>query len=175
MTAGSDDDPIHFTNVIADGHLYTLTYKWPGLARRPCSPVGAFTLEEFNQLLATSRYAGEEILVGKPNRRVHHFRAGVVWEPPPSVVPPDVLTPVGGTPDIGTGGGDPVLRIPLMIGDFYVDRDDPTTFRQVLHFGVQNLYDAELDEWMVMKTFRHRPGTVDLPDECKTAAGVPGS
>jgi hypothetical protein len=96
---------------------------------------------------------------------VHHFRGGVVWVPPPDLVPPDVITPVGGVPD--TGDGNAKLRLPIMLGDFYVDRKDPTVFWQVLHFGVQNLYDPELDEWMLMDTFTHRPGKVVLPDECR--------
>ena len=29
MIAGGPDDPIHFTNILFDGRLYTLTYKWP--------------------------------------------------------------------------------------------------------------------------------------------------
>jgi hypothetical protein len=175
MIAGGDDFPIYFTNVISGGQLYTLTYKWPGLARRPCSPVGAFSLDDLNQFLAKARYVGSETLHGAANRPVHHFRAGVVWEPPASVVPPDVLTPVGGTPDVGTGGAGPALRIPLMLGDFYVDRHDPEVFRQVLHFGVQNLYDPELDEWMIMKTFSHgkgEAGEVELPAECVQAAAA---
>ena len=41
--------------------------------------------------------------------------------------------------------GDPVLRVPLTLGDFFVDRDDPRAFWQVLPLGVQNLYDPELE------------------------------
>jgi hypothetical protein len=62
MIAGSDDDPIHFTNVIAGGQLYTLTYKWPGIDRRPCSPVGPFTVADLNKGLADARFVGPEIL-----------------------------------------------------------------------------------------------------------------
>jgi hypothetical protein len=36
----------------------------------------------------------------------------------------------------------------------------------VLDFGLHNLYAADLDEWMVMDTFRRGPGTVSLPEEC---------
>jgi hypothetical protein len=165
MIAGGDQYPIHFTNVIAGGFLYTLTYKWPGIARRPCSRVGPFTLAELNTFLASSRYVGVETIEDSKPRRVHHFRAGVVWEPPPEVLPPALITPVGGSPG---GEGEPTLRLPLMLGDFYVDAKDPTTFWRVLHFGLQNLYDPQLDEWMVMNTFSHRAGTVTLPDECET-------
>jgi hypothetical protein len=55
-----------------------------------------------------------------------------------------------------------------MLGDFYVDRKDPTKFWQVLHFGLQNLYDEQLDEWIVMDTFERGAGTVTLPEECVT-------
>ena len=175
MIAGSDDvpDPLHQrhrrrTALHADVQVARARAA-PLLRGRRVHPGG------FNQFLATSRYAGAEILVGKPNRRVHHFRAGVVWEPPPSVVPPDVLTPVGGTPDIGTGGRRSGAADPAHARRLLRRPRRPDDVPPVLHFGVQNLYDAELDEWMVMKTFRHRPGTVDLPDECKTAAGAPGS
>ncbi len=167
MIAGGEQYPIHFTNVIFEGNLYTLTYKWPEVARRPCSRVGPFTRDDFNMFMAKARFVGAETLDGEQSRRVHHFRAGVVWEPPPEVVPPEVITPVGGVPD--TGDGNAKLRLPIMLGDFYVSSKDPTTFWQVLHFGVQNLYDPDLDEWMLMDRFAHRPGKVELPDECETA------
>ena len=118
MIAGGEQHPIHFTNIISDGYLYTLTYKWPGIARRPCSRVGPFTLGELNKFLESSRFVGAETLDDSKPRRVHHFRVGVVWEPPPEVLPPDLITPVGGTSE--TGEGEPKLRLPLMSGDFYV-------------------------------------------------------
>ncbi|WP_275520333.1 hypothetical protein [Streptomyces qinglanensis] len=40
----------------------------------------------------------------------------------------------------------------------------------MLQFGVQNLHDPELDEWLVMNTFAHRPGEVELPRRCRTAS-----
>jgi hypothetical protein len=55
MIAGGENHPIHFTNVVYDGVLYTLTYKWPGIERRPCSPIGPFTLDELNMALEGSR------------------------------------------------------------------------------------------------------------------------
>ena len=167
MIAGGEQYPIYFTNVIFDGHLYTLTYKWPDVARRPCSQVGPFTRDDFNAFMRKARFVGAETLEGRSSRRVNHFRAGVVFEPPPDLVPPNIITPVGGVPMAGDGNAK--LRLPVMEGDFYVDRKDPTTFWQVLHFGLQNLYDPELDEWITMNTFSHRPGKVTLPDECKTA------
>src|SRR6185295_8218752 len=62
MIAGSEKDPIHFTNIISGGNLYTLTYKWPGIARRPCSNVGPLTLEALNTFLKSSRFVGTETL-----------------------------------------------------------------------------------------------------------------
>ncbi len=152
MTAGGPDDPIHFTNIIDGGVLYTLTYAWPGIERRPCSRVGPFTLAEFNQGLASSRFVGPEILLEPTRRKVNHFRAGLVVDVPPELVPP-------------LGGG-VELRFPVMVGDFYVDAKDSTKFWQVLHSGLQNLYDRELDEWIVMDSFRRGAGTVTLPEEC---------
>jgi hypothetical protein len=84
--------------------------------------------------------------------------------PPPEVLPPDIVTPVGGIPEADDTNAR--LRIPVMLGDFYVDQKDPSTFWQVLHFGMQHLYDPDLDEWTVMKTFSTAPGKVTLPDEC---------
>lgn len=151
MIAGGPKQPFHFTNVIDDGVLYTLTYKWPGIPRQPCSRVGPFTLADFNQGLSSARYVGPEILLQPKRRNVNHFRAGLVYEPPA-----DVLPPVDGIQ----------LRFPVMVGDFYVDRKDSTKFWQVLHSGLQNLYDRELDEWIVMDTSRRGAGTVTLPEEC---------
>jgi hypothetical protein len=160
MIAGDDDSPIHFTNLIYDGTLYTLTYEWPGIERRPCSPIGPFTLRDLNKGLETSRFVGAETLDDAKPRRVNHFRAGVVWEPPPDVIPP-----IPGVP----------IRIPLMSGDIYVDRKDPSKFWKVLQFGIQNLYDAELDEWIVINKSSDRAGKVELPAECATAPGAPTS
>jgi len=163
MIAGGEDHPIHFTNLIYDGVLYTLTYTWPGIERRPCSPIGPFTVDDLNTALESSRFVGAETLEWHEPLRVNHFRVGVVWEPPPEVIPP--------IPGVSK------LRIPLMSGDIYVDREDPTKFRQVLQFGIQNLYDPEQDEWIRIDTIEDAPGTVELPDECaaaEPAAGAPG-
>ncbi len=158
MIAGGDDDPIHFTNVIDGGQLYTLTYKWPGIDRRPCSPIGPFTVADLNKGLAGARFVGPEILEQPTRRRVNHFRASVVVE-----VPAEILPPIEG---VGP------LRLPLMAGDIYTDRRDPQKFWQVLQFGIQNLYDPDQDEWIVIDRISRRPGKVELPEECATAAAA---
>ena len=155
MTAGGEGEIIHFTNILHEGTLYTLTYEWPGVPRNPCSNVGPFSLEELNTGLESARFVGAETLEDREPRSVNHFRAGIVWEPPP-----DLIGPIPGVPQ---------LRIPIMFGDIYVDRDDPTAFWKVLQFGLQNLYDANLDEWIVVDEIDRSPGTVTLPDECAAA------
>ena len=161
MIAGGEGEPIHFTNLIFDGQLYTLTYEWPDVPRRPCAAIGAFTRNDLNQALANARFVGAETLERKKPRRVDHFRVGVVFEPPPDVLPP--------IPGVGA------LRIPLMSGDIYVDRADPTRFWQVLQFGIQNLYDPEQDEWMFIERIRDRAGEVELPAACAPAPTSPDS
>ncbi|MEU1533247.1 hypothetical protein [Streptomyces fagopyri] len=145
MTAGGPQYPIWFTNLIHHGSLYTLTYKWPGLTDHPCSQIPGFDLDRLNQAFRGARFVGREILQRKPNRYVNHWRVGVVLPK----LPPGKF-----------------LRFPLALGDIYVDQKDRGTFWQVLQFGVQNLYDPELDEWLVMDTFEHKPGTVTLPPRC---------
>lgn len=154
MVAGGEDHPIHFTNLIHDGTLYTLTYEWPGVPRNPCSNVGAFTLEDLNEGLAEAAFVGRETLHDREPREVHHFRSTGVWEVPPELV---------------SIPGVPFIRIPLMSGDIYSDASDSTVFWKVLQFGVQNLYDEQLDEWMVIDEVSSDPGTVELPEECATA------
>lgn len=56
------------------------------------------------------------------------------------------------------------------LGDIYVDQKDPSLWWQGLQFGLQNLYDPQLDEWFTMTTFSHRPGTVTLPPTCPPPA-----
>lgn len=146
MTAGGPQYPIWFTNLIYHDTLYTLTYKWPGLNEHPCSRIPGFNLEALNQGFEDARFVGPETLRRTPHRHVNHWRVGVVFpELPPGNYP----------------------RLPLALGDIYVDEHDRGTFWQVLQFGVQNLYDPELDEWLVMDTFEHRPGTVTLPRRCE--------
>jgi hypothetical protein len=71
--------------------------------------------------------------------------------------------------------GIPNLRIPLMSGDFYVDPADSTKFWQVLHFGVQNLYDPEQDEWIRIHRMDDNAGAVELPGECASAVSSPAA
>ncbi len=141
-------DPIWFTNLIYHNTLYTLTYKWPNIATNslPCEKVGYFSRQVLNQFLKGSRYVGREILQARPRRFVNHWRVGVVLPPgPPGVFP----------------------RLGFALGDFYVDQRNRSRFWRVLHFGVQNLFDPELDEWIAMRTFAPRkPGKVRLPDRC---------
>jgi hypothetical protein len=129
-----------------------LTYEWPEVPRNPCSHVGAFTVDDLNEGLSEARFVGRSTLHAGEDREVHHFRTSSVWEPTAEEVPP--------LPGV------PQLRIPLMSGDIYVDADDPTQFRQVLQFGLQNLYDPSLDEWIVIDETDSSPGEVALPEEC---------
>ncbi|MFJ9945743.1 hypothetical protein [Streptomyces erythrochromogenes] len=146
MTAGGPQYPIWFTNLIHRGTLYTLTYKWPGLNEHACSAIPGFSLEDLNRGFEGARFVGRETLRRTPQRHVNHWRVGVVLP----------QLPPGNYP-----------RLPLALGDIYVDENDRGTFWQVLQFGVQNLYDPEMDEWLVMDTFEHRPGTVTLPARCE--------
>ncbi len=148
MTAGGPQYPIWFTNLIYHGSLYTLTYKWPGLTDHSCSRIPGFDLHDLNQAFQGARFVGREVLQRNPDRQVNHWRVGVVLpQAPPGKY----------------------LRFPLALGDIYVDQNNRSTFWQVLQFGVQNLYDPELDEWLVMDTFAHSPGTVTLPRRCASA------
>ncbi|MFD0786203.1 hypothetical protein ACFQZ8_20075 [Micromonospora azadirachtae] len=148
MTAGGPEHPIWFTNLIYRNTLYTLTYKWPGIPPDPprqCDRVGFFNRQIFNDLLKTARFVGPETLQGTTNRRVDHWRVGVV----------------GGSTQPGENP-----RFPIALGDVYVDQRNPSQWWQVLQFGFQNLFDPALDEWFTMTTFSHRPGQVTLPDRC---------
>lgn len=159
MVAGGEGHPIHFTNVIHSGELYTLTYKWPEVPRNSCSHVGSFTLEDLNAGFAEASFAGRETLHGEQTREVNHFRSVGVIDLPPGLLP-------------GLEGA-PQVRLPVMSGDIYVDAADPTKIWQLLHFGVQNLYDPNLDEWIVIDEIDTAAGTVTLPDECRV--GPPAS
>lgn len=157
MVAGGEDEVIHFTNVLTDGQLFTLTYEWPDVPRQPCSHVGPFTVEEFNEGLSGASYVGRETLhgtEGRPDHSADHYRSTAVLDLPPDLVPE-------------LEGID--LRLPLMAGDIYVDSQDPTTFRRVLHFGLQNLYDPDLDEWIFIDEVDPSAGDVSLPEECAAA------
>jgi len=148
MIAGGEGEPIHFTNLIVDGQLYTLTYEWPGVPRMPCSHVGAFTLDELNAGFAEASFVGPETLHRENDFAVNHFRS------------------VGVLDLSGEGPDDLPLRVPLMAGDIYVDADDSSHIRQLLHFGVQNLYDPNLDEWIFIDTTDEDPRAISLPAEC---------
>jgi hypothetical protein len=149
MIAGGEEHPIHFTNLIYDDHLYTLTYKWPDvippLPDNDCICIGRLPLEELNLCLANSRYVGAEILLEESERYVNHFRVSVVLD---------------------VTAGPPPFRIPTMEGDFYVDQEDSSRIWKLLHFGFQNLLDPALDEWAVMQEFEDTEGEVTFPPEC---------
>lgn len=88
MTAGGPQYPIWFTNLIYHDTLYTLTYKWPGLTEHPCSRIPGFNLEALNQGFENARFVGPETLRRTPQRRVNHWRVGVVLpELPPGTTP----------------------------------------------------------------------------------------
>lgn len=150
MVARGEEYPVHFTNLIFDGHLYTLTYKWPDtvppLPDNDCVCIGRLPLDEFNRCLASSRYVGAEVLIEEEERYVNHFRISVVFG------------------DSETKPGP--VRVPIMEGDFYVDQEDSSKIWKVLHFGFQNLLDPALDEWAIMQEFKDTAGEVTLPEEC---------
>ncbi|AYV80614.1 MAG: hypothetical protein Harvfovirus3_59 [Harvfovirus sp.] len=147
MIAGSESEPIHFTNLIFDGYLYTLTYKWPGVTEPPkCLRLFPFTRQDLNQILATSVFVGEEIILNKSCcYNVNHFRFTIVL------------------PQLPPGN---LLRFAISEADIYVDCDDSTKFRKVLHFGYQNLLDPQLDEWIIIDKIEDEPGFVMLPECC---------
>jgi hypothetical protein len=152
MIAGGPQYPIWFTNLIYRNTLYTLTYKWPNIPlnpRRRCDKVESFSRQTLNSLLATSRFVGPEILQGTPDRYVDHWRVGVV---------------------AGSTRPGKAARLPIGLGDIYVDQKNPGQWWQVLQFGLQNLFDPQLDEWFTMTTFSPRPGTVTLPPQCPRPA-----
>ncbi len=153
MIAGGDaEDPIHFTNLLYDDELYTVTYKWPDTVPPDsdrCVCLGRLTLEKLNACLNTSRYVGPEILVDRNISLANHFRISVVFGDSETKPKP--------------------FRVPIMEGDFYVDPGNPSKFLKVLHFGFQNLLDPALDEWILLQEFRYTAGEVTLPAECKSA------
>jgi hypothetical protein len=148
MIAGGPQYPIWFTNLIYRNTLYTLTYKWPNIPLNPhrrCDKIRSFSRQTLNSVLRTARLVGPEILQGNTDRHVEHWRVGVV---------------AGST----RPGKEP--RLPIALGDVYVDQNDASQWWQVLQFGLQNLFDPALDEWFTMTTFSHEPGTVTLPRQC---------
>ncbi|HUA34992.1 MAG TPA: hypothetical protein VMA09_15395 [Candidatus Binataceae bacterium] len=150
MTAGSTADTVYFTNLIYNGELYTLTENWPYDEPPPpysnkCVCLGRLTLNTLNACLNSSRYVGPEILLDNL-RLVNHFRIGVMFGETESKPGP--------------------VRLPIMEGDFYVDPGNPGKFWKVLHYGLQNLLDPALDEWIVLQNFKYTPGQVTLPAKC---------
>jgi hypothetical protein len=151
MIAGSMDDPIYFTNFIYNNKLYTYTFKWPGLQPEllpplePCNPIRDLSIDELNAFLATSYIVGPEILLGATDRNVNHFRLSIV-EPrlPPGLYP----------------------RLPISLGDIYVDEDNSCKIWQLLHFGLQNIYAPGLDEWIKITSMQDCPGEIIIPDAC---------
>lgn len=139
MVAGGPGQKIWFTNVIYKGSFYTYTYRWPTpIPKVPCEPIKGLDLAAFNKAFAKAHYVGREILQNRPWRWVQHWRLS------------------------GTLG-----PIPLTSSDFYVDQRSRTTWWQVLHFGLQNVYAPDQDEWIKMQTWSHKPATVTLPKECR--------
>lgn len=160
MTAGSLRHPIYFTNLIYRRRLFTYTYKWPGLQPEflppleRCGPLFKFSLNDLNALFATAFFVGAEILEEKNSRGecerhpVHHFRLAIALPHfPPGFYP----------------------RLPVACADIYVDRDDPSRFLKILHFGIHNLYDPNLDEWIVIEKFEDCPGRIKLPAACRAS------
>ena len=148
MIAGGPRYRIWFTNLIYRNTLYTVTYKWPNIPLNPnrrCDKVGAFSRRDLNRGLKASRFVGAEILQGTKDRHVDHWRVGLV---------------------AGSTRPGKRFRFPLALADIYVDQKDPSQWWQVLQFGLQNLYDPQLDEWFTMTTFNHLPGRVTLPRTC---------
>ena len=147
MIVGNESAPIYFTNLIYNGFLYTLTYKWPNVTETPsCLKLLPFALDDLNNILATSVFVGEEII--KENGccyTVNHFRFTIVLPP----LPPGNH-----------------FRFAISEADIYVDINDPTKIRKILHFGYQNLLDPQLDEWIIISKFNNEPGNIMVPDCC---------
>lgn len=148
MTAGRPGDPVFFTNFIWNGYLFTYTFAWPQLQPRfifprpSVLPVGQFTMSDLNAFFATSRYVGKVILQEKEYRYVNHFRLSLVLpQNPPGFR----------------------RRFALALADIFVQQNDSTKFRQVLHFGYHNLYDPELDEWIIIDKIERGGGQLTLP------------
>lgn len=146
MIAGGDNYPIYFTNIIYNNKLYTYTYKWPHLQKEflppnesTCPIIEEFSLGDLNALLATARFVGSVKLEGKTPRYTNHFRVSLVLPQNPSGF---------------------YIRFPILLGDFFVDQNDSTKFWQVLHFGYQNIYDPQLDEWIRIDKFSDCPGEI---------------
>lgn len=42
-----------------------------------------------------------------------------------------------------------------------------------LHFGLQNLYDQNLDEWILLDQFDDCPGDINIPNICQPCPSLP--
>ncbi len=156
MIAGSIDYPIWFTNFILGNCLYTYTYKWPGLTFHPnCEPLPfSFSIDDLNTLFASSVFVGPEIL--DDCLRVNHFRLSIVLQ-------------------LQNPGPGAYLRLPVASADIYTDRDDSTKIVRILHFGLHNLYDPNLDEWIYIDNFCSKPGDINIPPMCKSCTTPSGN
>lgn len=178
MIAGNSSTPVYFTNLIFQNRLYTYTFAWPGLQPEflpplePCAPLFSLTLEQLNAFFATASYVGPEIISNNTNGdglmvkrkckkknkkhkrgiKVHHWRVSFVL------------------PNFFPSGAYP--RFPIASADIYVCRKDPTKFVKVLHFGLQNLYDPRLDEWIVIEKRSSHPGNIQIPPVCLASSSI---
>jgi hypothetical protein len=153
MIAGNIDYPIWFTNFIIRNCIYTYTFKWPGLNPEnfTCEPLPfSFSIDDLNALFARSHFVGPEILEDNGRYiKVNHFRLSIVLQlsnPGPGAYP----------------------RLPITSADIYVDRDDSTRIVKILHFGLQNLYDPNLDEWIIIDHHEDCPGEIIIPPMCQS-------
>jgi hypothetical protein len=151
ITAGNGDTPIYFTNLIYNNQLFTYTYKWPHLQapflpplESTCPVLEEFSLGDFNAILATSRFVGPATING---HCTNHFRCSIVFP----INPPGFY-----------------FRFPFALIDIFSDPHDPTKWYQVLHFGLQNIYDPALDEWIQVREFSFCPGVIIPLPPCTT-------
>jgi hypothetical protein len=162
MIAGDINYPIWFTNFIIKNCIYTYTFKWPGLTHQflpgcsKCEPLPfSLYIDDLNTLLASSSFVCPEILeVDHKCIKVNHFRLSIVLQ---------LLNP-------GPGA---YPRLPITSADIYVERTDSTRFVKILHFGLQNLYDPNLDEWIILDNLEDCPGDICIPNICKPCPNPP--
>lgn len=146
MVAGGPNYRIWFTNLVYNGNFYTYTYHWPGIPSVPCEPIPGASLKGFNDFLKKeANLVGPEILQYSTPRDVYHWRVASAWTPIPDVP----------------------IRFPFAQADIYVDQDNNQQWWQTLHFGYQNLYADDLDEWIKLDSWKLKPGKVKLPRVCR--------
>jgi hypothetical protein len=151
MIAGSHHhrDPIHFTNLIYNDRLYTQTYKWVELGDPPVDP------SEPHLCSCVGKFTTEKLNACLAESRL---------------VGPEIL--LKKKPHALHVNHFRVTIPPFIEGDFYTDVKDNEKLWQVLHFGLQNLYDPALDEWIEIEKFNHKPGKVVLPQECEALTPI---